>query len=105
MAKQQATEYTPAQKAAYNAGMGYVYGKAGKRVPVKPENQSSFRKGNEVAKSKLGIKQKPAAKPRSTFSMADKVAYYSRRVNDGSLTAGQRRYAAQFVVDHTYARR
>lgn len=44
--------YTDGQKAAFTAGRVYGMAKSGKRVPVRPENQSSFRAGVERERGK-----------------------------------------------------
>ena len=51
MAKKKSSDFTTAQRAAYNAGIGYAVAKQGKRVPVKDENKSSFRAGFKKGKS------------------------------------------------------
>ncbi len=43
-------KYTDGQKFAYGAGVGFAKAKSGERVPVKPENVESFRKGFERGK-------------------------------------------------------
>lgn len=48
------TTYTDAQKAAYNAGIGYGAAKANKRVKVKDENKRSFRNGYNKGKTQRG---------------------------------------------------
>lgn len=80
---------TDQQQAAYNAGYGYGHGKANKRVQVQPENQAAFRDGVNSARSKFGKANKE--KPR--FSREDKIEYFTDRINDQSITQGQRNYA------------
>lgn len=85
-------KYTDAQRAAFNAGIGYGYGKANKRIPIQDENKDSFREGNARARKKLG---KPVAQEKPAHSREDKIRYYSGRVADQSLTQGQRDWAVK----------
>lgn len=84
--------YTDAQRAAYNAGIGYGYGKANKRMPVHDANKDSFREGNKKARKKLG---KPVATDKPKFSDKQKIEYYSGRIDDMSLRQGQRDHAVR----------
>lgn len=84
--------YTDAQRAAYNAGIGYGYGKANKRIPIQDENKDSFREGNKKARKKLS---KPVSDTKPQRSDHDKIKYYSGRVDNQSLTQGQRNYAVK----------
>ena len=85
-------KYTDEQRAAYNAGIGYGYGKANKRVPVQDANKDSFRAGNDRARKKLG---KPVSDTKPPRSDLDKIKYYSGRIDDMSLRKGQRDYAVK----------
>jgi hypothetical protein len=84
--------YTDEQRAAYNAGIGYGYGKANKRVPIREDNKDSFRAGNDRARKKLG---KPVAQEKPPHSREEKIQYYSGRVADPKLTKGQRDWAVK----------
>lgn len=85
-------KYTDAQRAAFNAGIGYGYGKANKRIPIHDENKDSFREGNKRARKQLG---KPVSDTKPPRSDLDKIKYYSGRVADQSLTQGQRDWAVK----------
>lgn len=92
--KKMAKKYgTDKQQAAYNAGYGYGHGKMNKRVQVQPENQAAFRDGVSDARGKLGKPKPQTAKIERT--VADKVQYFSGRIDDKSLTQGQRNYAVK----------
>ncbi len=84
--------YTDEQRAAYNAGIGYGYGKANKRVPISEDNKDSFREGNKKARKELG---KPVAQEKPPHSREEKIRYYSGRVADSTLTKGQRDWAVK----------
>lgn len=84
--------YTDAQRAAFNAGIGYGYGKANKRIPIHDENKESFREGNKRARKQLG---KPVAQEKPPHSREEKIRYYSGRVADSTLTKGQRDWAVK----------
>ena len=84
--------YTDARRAAYNAGIGYCYGKANKRMPVHDENKDSFREGNKKARKKLG---KTVSTDKPKFSYKQKIEYYSGRIDDMSLRPGQRNHAVK----------
>ena len=93
-AKKMAKKYgTDKQQAAYNAGYGYGHGKMNKRVQVQPENQAAFRDGVSDARGKLGKPKPQTAKIERT--VADKIQHYSGRIDDKSLTQGQRNYAVR----------
>ncbi len=95
MAKKQYT--TESQNAAYNAGIGYGYGKANKRVPVKDENKDAFRDG--VKCSRQHGSQSSNNLPHTD---ADKIAHYARRVNDEKLSSRQRSWAAKRISELTH---
>ena len=84
-------KYNDAQNRAYGAGIGYASAKAGKRVPVQEENKESFRAGLEKIRGKKAAKS--TAPKSASFSKADKIKYYSGRVDDPKLREGQRTYA------------
>ena len=84
--------YTDAQRAAFNAGIGYGYGKANKRIPIHDENKESFREGNKRARKQLG---KPVSDTKPPRSDHDKIKYYSGRIDDMSLRQGQRDWAVK----------
>ena len=84
--------YTDAQRAAFNAGIGYGYGKANKRIPIHDENKESFREDHHRARKQLG---KPVSDTKPQRSDLDKIKYYSGRIDDQSLTRGQRNYAVR----------
>lgn len=92
---------TVAQEAAYNAGLGFASGKANKRVKVQPENQDAFRDGVKKGRSLIakGKAAKPAAPNSASLSKADKIKYYSGRIDDPKLREGQRKYAAKRLSD------
>lgn len=98
-------EYTEAQNAAFNAGIGYGAAKSGKRVPVRDENKDSFRNGVQKGKhltdkSRLATtKPTSAAASKAENSDSDKLKYYSGRVNDMSLSKRQRSWAAKRVSE------
>jgi len=85
-------KYTDEQRAAYNLGVGYVYGKANKRVPIRGCSKDSFREGNKRARKELG---KPVSDTKPQRSDHDKIKYYSGRIDDMSLRKGQRDYAVK----------
>lgn len=85
-------KYTDEQRAAFNAGIGYVYGKANKCIPVADENKDSFREGTKRARKKLG---KPVSTDKPKFSDKQKIEYYSGRIDDMSLRKGQRDHAVR----------
>lgn len=81
-------KYTDAQNRAYGAGIGYALGKENKRVPVQDENKASFRKGVEKVRGKKTVVS-------ASLTNADKIKYYSKRLDDPKCSEGQRKFAAR----------
>ena len=54
------------------------------------KNKFAFQKYNSTVKKEIPVK----------FELRDKINYYKSRVNDKSLTEGQRNYAYQFLINN-----